>query len=201
MSSPTFSVPPAAPADAPLTPGVVPGLPVEPADHFAGYGAEPEVDEAPPEPTTLAAMLADLRREVAPQERTWEVPTRPGWAVQYRTDITDAAMKVAQRGARIKGRKAPDGSELVDELKMGAILLGQYCTAVLYQGTVAETDRGDNLTFRSPELWGAFGARSVAECVMKFYATDGAVVSAGRVLINASGWTDDPDDVAGPTPA
>lgn len=193
--APTFAVPIAGE----LTPGVLPGYvdpDAGPADVFSG---EPGIAS---EETPLAQLLGELKSEVQrPELGPLEIPGRPGWGVTYRTDVSDADMKRAQRSARLKGKpRNPDGSYEVDEVKLTHLLLGQYCSALYRQGTRLELPDGTAITFRHPIMLQELGVATVADAVRKVYGSDGSVVSAGRALMAASGWTDDPDDVeAGPT--
>ena len=207
MTTPAFPAPPSSTApdvaggkDPDLIPGVIPGLPlVSDPDPWAA-------EDAPAEPgrgtgSALEALLAEVVKEVAADVVWWTVPTRPSISVGFRTDISDADMKIAQKAARVKGKTAPDGTPELDQLKLAQVLLGRYNVGIAYAGLgQARDDRGEPATFRSPEIWASVGARSAAECVAKLYATDGAQIAHGRALSNASGWLDDPEDAeAGPT--
>lgn len=192
---------PAAPDTDELTPGVLPGGPVRTTD------ADPDVDDTALEPhagapTSLDQLRSELAAQVVADEITFAAPTRPGYSVRYRTDITDDDMKRFRRKARLKTRNPLTGEADIDELKVSKLLLGVYCTALLRDGVVVVDNVGDPMTFRSPELHSILGVSGVVDAVGKFYGTDGAVVSVGRALITAAGWVDDPEAVdAGPTRA
>jgi hypothetical protein len=196
-AGPTFAVPIAGEE---LTPGVIPGY-VDP-----DRGPADVFDDQPAgidgEATPLAQLLGELKTAVQrPELGPLEIPGRPGWGVTYRTDISDADLKRAQRAAKVKGKpRNADGSYDVDEVKLTQLLLGQYCTALWRGGEKLEMPDGSAITFRSPMLLQELSVGSVAEAVRTVYGTDGSVVSSGRALMAASGWLDDPDDVdSGPT--
>lgn len=195
MADLTFPAPPA------------PGRPVlidDGPDDNMPPASDPDVREpGAGAPSTLAEIRAELAGEVVPEERSWLVDTRPGYAVRFRTDITDSDFKHARKRSTMRGRRGVDGQPEIDDLKMGRIILGTYNTAILRRGTVVLDNDGDPLTFRSREFLELYGVATVADAIRAFYGTDGAVISAGRALMQASGWLDDPteDDAAGPTGA
>jgi hypothetical protein len=191
MTTPVHAYPIGQPPT-PLEPGVIPGLPL---DHQA-FDVDEDTSNRPAqsdEPTDLGRLLEELNTELLPQEEAWDIPTRPGWSARFRTDITDADMKQARKSARVKGtRRGADGEPEVDELKVGRILLAKYNTGLFHHGKLVEDEQGP-VTFRSGVMFAMYKVSTAGDVVAKLYGTDGAVISAGRVLLDASGWLDDPD--------
>lgn len=145
--------------------------------------------------TALAELKAELD-ELIVDNKTWPNPNRPGWAATFRTDIDDKQFRHLQRRSQIRGQKDARGELRVDELKLSLLMLGTYNVGITVRGTSLTDNDGDPMTFRSTEwLTEVIDRPDVAAGVRKYYGTDGAVISAGRALMQASGYLDDPDEV------
>jgi hypothetical protein len=181
---------PTATDGSPLEPGDVP--PLDQPDDL------PDLDRAEENPLALAR--AELAAAVNVPERSWDVDTRPGYAARFRVDITDDDLQALRRRCRLRGQpRRPDGEFPVNELRLARLVLATYNTAILRRGVVVELEDGRPMTFRDREFLALYKSGSVAEAVQQFYGTDGAVVGAGRVLMHASGWLDDPEEAGGVT--
>lgn len=141
----------------------------------------------PVEPSMLDGLLGELTAPVLSDMVTWEVTTRPGYAVRYRTDLDDAVVQGFVKLAAVKGKKALDGTPLLDNVRLGCLILARYCLAILKDGV----DVG--LTFTSQDLLDAYKVTRAAEAVRAFYGTDGGVVLHSRALTNRSGLTETGD--------
>ena len=167
--------------------------PAQPLDLAAHEGAR----------TPLEELRAELEEPPDLPPKRWENPNRPNWAAAYRVDVDDHQFKALQRRSRIKGQRDARGEPMVDEYRLGLLMLGTYNVEISRHGQVLRDSDGDPMTFRSPEwLTDIIACKDVAAGVRKFYGSDGAVISTGRALMQASGYLDDPDeaaDAAGPT--
>lgn len=219
MSEPTFDLPPQPGEPGHIPPGAVaagnPGPssgaplpsdgPLVHPDYLPAGGALRQPGPHEDELTPLGELLGELTVEVTKTEKTWPIPTRPGWAARFRTDVSKADFDRAKKQAQY-GPKRPGEDRAVNELQQGLILLGTYNVALLRQvggQWIEATEQGSDtpLTFRSPQFMGLYQVQTAAGAAWKLYGTDGAALSAGRALMEASGWLDDQDEVQlGPTP-
>lgn len=190
---------PALPAGglAPIDPDLEPDSPLAPVD------ADDVVRPPGEGPVAYETLRAELAADVDIPDRTWDVDTRPGYSARFRVDLEDREFQRLRRACRMKGkRNVQTGEYEVDELKLSRLVLATYNTGLFRNGTLIEDDNGDPMVFRSPEFLAIFGSTTAGDAVGKFYGIDGGVISAGRALIQASGWMDDPDEAevgAGPT--
>lgn len=151
------------------------------------------------------SLLDDLRRELAaevgPEPLRVEIATRPGYVVTFSTDISGDDFRNARKRAVIKGQRDWDGSPVVDEARMSALLLATHSTGLIRNGEPLLDGDGEPMTLRSRELLDILGAHQVADGIRKLYGTEAELLAHGRALIRASGWNSDATEAGeeGPT--
>lgn len=184
-----------------------PGLP-RPEDltgrgaHAGGIPADPDAGGRTAAPSSLAALRGELTQQLAPGEKDWANPSRPGFGARFRLDLSEPDFETARKFAtRKKGRAGREDE--VSEVTQLLHLLARYNTAILKDGVdLVDEATGNPATFRSPDFQSLYGATRAIDAVRGFYGTDGAIIQVGRAFTRATGWMDDPDEVdveEGPT--
>jgi hypothetical protein len=178
--------------DGPATAGAIP------PGHPSAPPAEPDPDTVGiAELDDLEQLREDLGREVELPEVTLPVGTRPGYAVRYRTDVSQGQLDAWRKAA--KDRRRADG--FAGE-RFASLILANTCQAIVRGGRVV-TEDGEPVTFRSREFLDLTGVNRAADAVQKFYGADAHVDSAARSVLLEAGWGDDViatlDDEQGPT--
>lgn len=141
----------------------------------------------PPRKSALDELRDLVATEVATEPETYQVPTRPGWAIRYSTGMTGD--QVAFWATQAKNSKKPGG---LDQVKWAGLVLGSQAEAIMKNGE-HPTETGEALNFRSPDLLELLETRTVAEAVRRFYGGkahvgDGHMVSQAYALIRAAGY-------------
>ena len=134
----------------------------------------------------LSGLLEEFARELH-EERTWEIPGRPGMSASYRVDIEDAVFKRFRKSATSKSGKGE-----LNETQLAKLLAGHYNPGLYKRGEqILDTD-GSPLTFRSPTLQQGLHVASAADAAGKVYGGRDMVLQAlGRWILEASGLVDD----------
>ncbi len=159
------------------------------AAQAAGHDVVAETGPTPPS-SSLAALRAKLDAALAPDTRTYAVPTRPGFSVRYRLDLSDADFRAARKFGTIKQATSRRDAE-INEVRQLQLLMARYNTAILSDGAVLLAEDGEPLTFRHSDFMSIFGATRAVDAVLAFYHTEGAVISAGRAFVRDTGWLDE----------
>lgn len=143
----------------------------------------------------LEALRGELTAAVVMPEVTLPVGTRPGYAVRYRTDVSQQQLDAWRKAA--KDRKRADG--FAGE-RFAALILANTCQAIIRGGRVV-TDDGGPVTFRSRPFLALLEVARVADAVTRFYGADAHVDSAARMVLVEAGWGEDAlTEDEGPTP-
>jgi hypothetical protein len=153
---------------------------------------------APEPPVELAALdpyveevdeLEQLRRELGTAVElpviTLPVETRPGYAVRYRTDVSQQQLDEWRKRAKDKRRMDNIAGE-----RFASLIVSGTCSAIVRAGKEV-TDDDEPMTFRSPALLDLLGARSAAEAAAKFYGADAYLDQAARAILREAGWGDE----------
>lgn len=159
----------------------------------------------------LDELRGAVTAEIAPNIETYEVPTRPGWTIQYSAGIDGP--KIDQWVNAATPSKGPNRKKF-DQTKWGALVLGSQCVAILKDGQ-NPTEEDKPVTFRDESFLALLGAQGVADGVRAFYGGakhigDGHIVAQAYDLLKAAGYdengvrrvdTDAPEglDEQGPT--
>lgn len=180
---------------------------VDPDDVIAGAppappaGSLPDDDAlAPVRPaTSLDALRAELAAEVTPDELVLDVPTRDGYAVRFRCDVSNDELTAWRKRATIRAAKA-DKPAIYDEAKVAAIIVANQVDAIIAHGEEL-TDGGEPMTFASAAFLDLVGKSSATEAVRHFYGLDGHVIAAANMVLDRSGFGNElaEDDDADPT--
>lgn len=103
----------------------------------------------------IAAELESLS-----EEKTWEIPARPGWELVFNTAITSEEFKRYQQlasggPANRKSRRAQRGASPtdVDQFLLFTALIREKSTQIKVQGEVLRTLDGDDMTLGSKEFY------------------------------------------------
>lgn len=157
---------------------------------------------APPAAGELNSPLDDLRAELAAELEhfeTFEVSTRPGYAVRFDVDIEHEKLGLWRK--RAKDKSQPDG---LDELLWASIIVASQAVAILRNGVpVFEADAGVS-PFAGAELLGIYGVGRPVDAVQRFYGRDSQVINTCWAVLSAAGYGEeakkaDDDDAADPT--
>lgn len=179
---------------------------IDPDDVLAGREVPPPPGRpdddlvAPVRPANgLDALRAELAAEVTPEELVLDVPTRDGYAVRFRCDVTNDELTAWRKRATIRAAKA-DKPALFDEAKVAAIILANKVDAIIAHAQEL-TDAGEPMTFASPAFLDLVGKTSAVEAVRHFYGLDGHVIAAANMVLDRSGFGGElaEDDDADPT--
>lgn len=143
----------------------------------------------PPARNGLDELRGIVDAQLAPDEATYDVPTRPGWSVRYSAGIDGEKIKHWVR--RSTPRSGPGKGEL-DQTKWGCLVLGTQAVAILKNGE-HPTESGDPITFRDPAFLELTGATSVSDCVQVFYGGkehigDGHIAAQAIRLVRLAGY-------------
>lgn len=172
---PSFSAIP--PADKPLV------KPVATADdEFLDL----EVDN---EPTVLAALLEDLKKEVTRDPIMLQVPLRPNIWVKYSPNVTNEQLK---KWTKIASRGKRDGD--FDAIILAGIVLGATCAGISFDGKEV-TEDGEPLKFGSESLMNMLSAGKVSESVKALYGADSDIQSASMKVLESAGFNQEPNEI------
>lgn len=170
-----FSLPP---ADMPVP--SIPKLPVSVDDDFL----ETEEDE----PTVLAALKEDLKKEVTRDSIILQVPLRPNIAVTYSPNVTAEQLKkwtkIASRG------KTND----FDGTVLASIVLGATCVGISINGKEA-TEDGEPMRFGSETFMAMVEASKVSDAVRALYGADSDIQAASMRVLEAAGFNQEPNEI------
>jgi hypothetical protein len=162
-------------------------------------------DGADLEPSDAMTPYDEIARElatfVAPRTVTLKVPARPLYELTFRLDIAEADMKRHRRASTNQKamRRAVDDLDRADairEVDMSLLLLATYNVGITRAGVrLTDSRTGEPMTLRSAEwIQDLSAAPSASAAVFKLYgAVEADVVTAGRELIDAAGWTSRPE--------
>lgn len=140
----------------------------------------------------LDSIVGELTAELE-NEKTFEVPGRPGYAVTYDVDIDHTMLGLWRRRARDK-----DQPDEFDELKFSLTILAAQCLRIIRNGAPLELD-GDEVTFRDRAFFTLLGTQSANAAVRKLYGRDAHAIAASRAVLEAAGYGTELDE--DPTPA
>jgi hypothetical protein len=152
-----------------------PGHPILPDDDLA----------AVPKATGLDALRAELSAEVEVELVTLDVPTRPGYAVRYRCDVSYDELATWRKRSADKTKPGH-----LDEVKLAAIILANKVDGIMAHGTEV-TDGDAAVTFASPVFLDLTGKGSAVSALRHFYGLDGHVDAAAKVVLGRSGFGDE----------
>lgn len=141
-------------------------------------------EELPKLSTGLEELRAELTAELGAQPVELPVPTRPGYAVRYKTAIDHELLARWQKAS--EDRSAPDG---MDVLGLALRVLGNCCVGIVRRGEELEHE-GKPVTFRTRSFVELLGTDRPAEACRAFYAKDGHVISAADEVLRAAGYGD-----------
>ena len=158
------------------------------AEVRAAEGVPPE-DVSVEESSDLAILAAEMERDVAPPV-VFNIPSRPGFQVQVRTDLSIREVNQFRKQATV-GKK-------VDEMVAQSLTIAGAATAILKDGRVMVDDGGEPIRFGTPGFMRAVGARSAADAVRRFVARDGDASALAVAILNASGFGEQAEE-ADPT--
>lgn len=161
---------------------------------------EADADLAPVNPPNyLESLEAELQADIEAPTLTLPVPYRPGWTVTYTCGIdAETGKEWAKRAA---DKKDPSG---INRLYFAQLVLANLATAVRKNGEpIGKT--GDDIDFRTPDLWRLLGADRAAEAVRLFYGGpkhlgDGHIMATAGQVTTLAGYGDDLVDGGRPDP-
>lgn len=202
---PTFGMPPASSFD--------PDAYIRSADDSVVDPADAPDDLSPGE-----ELAAEFDRDVEIPTKKWNVALRPGWAAEFRVDITERELEDLRDKCRVKGKKkGPDGKLPVDGDRVSLLLLIRQCVGIHLRGKPWINDHGEPVTYRDdefirraapkvPAYREKYSPRErnlpilAADCVRAWYVLPGEVASTAGAIMEASAYLDDPEE-ADPTDA
>lgn len=152
----------------------------------------PDPDLAPvPEMSDLELIAKDLAKDVD-DEKPFILPvkTRPGYALQFNTDITYEQLEKWKKLS--KDRKAADG---VDLARLSGLVIANQCTGILKNGRTLVDADGDSLTFASDEVRAMYDTPKAADAARKLIGKDANVQSIADAVTAAAGWGDEVSEV------
>lgn len=161
--------------------------PTSDADIPPGHpSAPPTLDELDvTELTELEQLGVELSQKIDIPIVTLPVQTRPGYAVRFSTDLSQADLDAFRKKARDKRRQDGIASE-----RFASLILASKAVAIVRGGREVTSD-GEPVTFRSRELLQILHAASATDAVAKLYGADAAVDATARSLLSEAGWGDD----------
>ena len=144
----------------------------------------------------LEALRAALLEEVRRPEVTYEVPSRPGVAVTFDTNITVEEMD-AWRGRAKKAGKAGRAG-MLDPIKLACIVVANKATGILMNGKRVNDDEGDALLFYSVELQRMVGSPEgdSPAAIRRLYGVDGHLIAVADSIVEDAGYGEDVDSAA-----
>lgn len=156
---------------------------------------------APPAAGELNTALDDLRAELSAELEhfeTFEVSTRPGYAVRFDVDIEHPKLGLWRKRARDKTQ--PDG---LDELLWASIIVASQAVAIVRNGVpVFEASDGVG-PFAATEFLAIYDVGRPVDAVQRFYGRDSQVIAAAWAILTAAGYGDEAkkadDDESDPT--
>lgn len=159
------------------------------------FGTLPDAPHAAPQLSAAAPVtsrpspLDELRSEAQKDiDRLveYEVSTRPGYRLQFRTVIDAEDVRRYQRAAQGKRKKAEDA----DPILQAGMPLAEYNTAILKDGVAIVGSDGEDLTINSSEFIGMMGVSTAVQAAQKFLG-DGLLLSMGNALFREAGYGED----------
>jgi hypothetical protein len=152
-------------------------------------------------PTPYDEIARELDAQIAARTVTLKVPARPGWELTFGLNIAEADMKRHRRSATNQKamRRAVDDLDRADairEVDMSLLLLATYNVGIVRHGVqLTDSRTGEPMTLRSAEwIQDLSGVATATGAVFKLYGgVEADVVTAGRELIDAAGWTRRPE--------
>lgn len=159
----------------------------EPEELDPDLGAVEVTVEAP---SQLDDVRAELTAQVA-EPTVIPVPSRAGYAVEFRTDFTQLDLEGLRKQA--KSRRFAGG---IDATKFNALLLAFACRRILRHGH--PLDLGDGpVTFTSRAFQELYRADRAITTVLAFYGLEGHIDSTANRLIAEAGWGENIEAVTG----
>ena len=159
------------------------------------------VDDTAPASTTgkantvLAALEAELKRDVHLSDLVLNVPERKGMTIRF--DVNIDAATVNKWRAMCKNKSMTDE---FDGLKFSCMVVANKAEAVLYDGEEALLPTGDALNFKEPAFLDMLGVPKALDGVRKLYGVDGHIFVAADAILSAAGYdSDSQDQQADPT--
>lgn len=148
----------------------------EPGELPVDTGPEPQLG------TPLEELRGELTAEVGKAPVVLPVPSRPGYAVRYKTAIDHEALAKWQKAS--EDRSAPDG---MDVLGLALRVLGNSCEAILRHGEELTHDSRP-VTFRTASFVELLGVTRPVEACRQLYGRDGHVIAAADEVLRAAGY-------------
>lgn len=142
----------------------------------------------------LDLLAAALDQAVPAPAVIIAVKARPGWAVRYRVDITQAELAEWRKRATVDGE--------IDGPLLNRLILANTCTAFLHQDDSGQWsdvlgDSGQPITFGTTMK--QLNVTTVTEAVKAWLVTDGAVAGTSDRVYLEAGFAGLPDLIADPT--
>lgn len=149
------------------------------------------------EPSMLDQLKLDLREQVS-APRMFPVPSREGYALRCRTDLSATEMQTLFK-------RASKGRNTTDNLLLAKLTLVQATVAIHRQGKALIDDKGDEQTFGSEAFMAAVGCppgSNVVDAVALFVGRDGDITALFDAVVDASGYGKkiDSEDLDGADP-
>ncbi len=135
------------------------------------------------EPSMLDQLKQDLRNQVS-APRMFPVPSRDGYALRCRTDLSSQEMQTLFK-------RASKGRNTTDNLLLAKLTLAQATLAIHRQGKALIDDKGDEQTFSSEAFMTAVGCppnANVVDAVALFVGRDGDITALFDAVVDASGY-------------
>lgn len=136
--------------------------------------------------TILAELEAELKREVRNAPIVLNVPGRPGMAIRFDVNIESNAVQTWRKQSQNKSMQ-----DNFDGLKFSSLVIANKAECILYNGTPALTEDGDELNFKNPVLLTMVGATRALDAVRKLYGIDGHIFIAADEILRAAGYDSD----------
>lgn len=140
----------------------------------------------------LDQLAEDLRAEVAEPTRVRHpAPSMERYVMIFRSNIESAEAQSCEK--RTKNSKKPVRDR-------NALFLAITNTGIERDGKPVENSKGRLVTFRDPEFITKLGAKTAADCVVKFMrANDGHLISTADAVAIAAGFGAGVEVVEDPT--
>lgn len=133
---------------------------------------EPALD-LPADRTLKDSVLTELKRTITHRDVTLAVPDRPGWSVDFASDLNaDLMRRWSKQATHVDPEtKLPD----TDLFELALLTIAGQCRGIRKDGELLNVD-GAKVTFTSPLMVEAYGSPDVRVTVREFYGADSVVV-------------------------
>ncbi len=148
-----------------------------------------------PDTTVLDSLKTELKRIVKNEPLTLAVPSRPGMAIVFDTNVEATQLQHWRKASSDKSM--PDK---FDGLKFSAIIIANQALQILYKNEIAVDTEGNDLNFRNPNFTAMLGADRASAAVRKLYGVDGHIFIAANQILGAAGYDDGEQGSTGADP-